>query len=63
MLVLVFTGVVLVALVTILGESLVVAVPYWRSSHCLSVSMEMLFFVIFELIVTHLDFHVCSVRN
>ena len=55
MIVLVFAGVVLVDLVTILGVVFRVAVPYWRNNHCLNVSMVMLLFIIVGLIVTYLE--------
>jgi hypothetical protein len=63
LLVLVFTGVVLVDLVTILEVVFKAVVPYWRNNHCLNVSMVMLLFIIVEWIVTHPDLHVCCVRN
>ena len=44
-------GVALDDLVTILGVVLMVAVPYWRTSHCLNVSMAMFLFIM-ELVGT-----------
>ena len=55
MLLLVFAGVVLEDLDTILEVVFKAVVPYWRTSHCLNVSMVMLLFIIVGLIVTHLE--------
>jgi hypothetical protein len=51
----VFAGVVLGDLDTILEVVFEAVVPYWRASHCLNVSMGMLLFIIVGLIVTHLE--------
>ena len=46
MLLMVFAGVVLEDLDTILEVVFKAVVPYWRTSHCLNVSMVMLLFII-----------------
>ena len=61
---LVFAGVVLVDLVTILEVVFNAVVPYWRNNHCLNVSMVMLLFIVVGLIVTHPELKVIDqVRN
>ena len=49
----VFAGVVLEDLDTILEVVCKAVVPYWRNNHCLNVSMVVLLFIIVGLIVTH----------
>jgi hypothetical protein len=45
---LIFAGVVLEKLDTTFGVMFRLAVPYWRNSDCLNVSMGMLLFIIVE---------------